>query len=219
MRSISIARYEEQDGIPPSHTNHGNENGYRSIVGTPKIICLCGSTKFREAFHDANAKLTGEGNIVLSVGFFGHRELNAEYMASPEWPARKAALDQLHMRKIDLADEIFVINVGDYVGDSTWNEIEYAHKTGKPIRWLEETAHTPGAGRNTKCVKMKPEDKIPPEQRRCRDCDYCGMDMDLEPYCVEPSVKKGNPIGLNVNRAVTSYCTKDRLLFKIRQPR
>ena len=46
-------------------------------------------------------------------------------------------LDDMHKRKIDMADEIFVINVGGYIGESTRSEIKYAQATGKPVRYLE----------------------------------------------------------------------------------
>ena len=50
----------------------------------------------------------------------------------------KAMLDDMHKRKIDMADEIFVINVGGYIGESTRSEIQYAIETGKDVRYLEE---------------------------------------------------------------------------------
>jgi hypothetical protein len=76
------------------------------------------------------------GRIVLTVGLFGHQE--ALDMGGPV----KAMLDQLHLRKIDLADEVLVLNVGGYVGESTRREIEYARKRGKVLRYLEPP--TPG---------------------------------------------------------------------------
>lgn len=95
----------------------------------PKIICLCGSTKFREEYRRENCRLTFEGCIVLSCGCF---------KGDPEWgTAPKDMLDELHKRKIDLADEVFVVNVGGYIGDSTRGEIAYAESLGKPVRYLE----------------------------------------------------------------------------------
>lgn len=97
-----------------------------------KVITLCGSTRFKEQFLEAQKKLTLNGNIVISVGLFGHsgdnEALNDE---------TKAMLDRQHLAKIDLADEIFVINVDGYIGDSTRNEIEYAKSKGKRVRFLE----------------------------------------------------------------------------------
>lgn len=97
----------------------------------PTLVCLCGSTRFRKAFEDANRVETLAGHIVLSVGFFG-----AEEGLRPSDP-RKLRLDELHKRKIDLADEVLVLNVNGYVGDSTKSEITYARAHGKLVRWLE----------------------------------------------------------------------------------
>lgn len=96
----------------------------------PKIVCLCGSTKFKEQFEEANKRETLAGKIVLSVGFFAHRE------PEPIDAQVKIALDKLHFRKIDLADEILVIDVGGYIGDSTYREIVYANAQSKPVRYL-----------------------------------------------------------------------------------
>lgn len=100
----------------------------------PAIVTLCGSTKFRDQFHAANAELTGRGVIVLSVGFFMHSE------ATPVSAEKKIELDSLHFRKIDASDAIHVLNVGGYVGASTAREIAYAVATHKEITWLETTA-------------------------------------------------------------------------------
>jgi hypothetical protein len=103
----------------------------------PKIICLCGSTRFYDAFQKANYELTMAGNIVLSVGFYPHTpEVHGEGVGATD--AQKVALDELHKRKIDLADEIFVLNVDHYIGSSTRSEIDYARSTGKPVKYLEE---------------------------------------------------------------------------------
>ena len=103
------------------------------MVGTYKVITLCGSTKFKDEFLQAQKRLTLEGNIVISVGLFGHSG-DTEVLTE----GVKEMLDDMHKRKIDMADEIFVINVGGYIGSSTKSEIEYAHKTGKTVRYLEE---------------------------------------------------------------------------------
>ena len=100
----------------------------------PKIICLCGSTKFKDEFIAANKRLTKQGYIVLSVGWFGHSE------DSEPTDEEKVKLDTLHKRKIDLADLVFVLNVGGYLGKSTISEIEYAYIMGKPVEFLEQKA-------------------------------------------------------------------------------
>lgn len=103
----------------------------------PKIICLCGSTKFYQQFMEANYRFTLEGAIVLSVGFYPHavNEVHGEGVGIT--PPQKEALDELHKRKIDLADEVFVINVGGYIGSSTASEIRYALDFCKKISFLE----------------------------------------------------------------------------------
>ena len=103
------------------------------MVGKYKVITLCGSTRFKNEFMETQKRLTLEGNIIISVGLFGHSG-DVEVWAE----GTKEMLDDMHLRKIDLADEIFVINVGGYIGSSTKTEIEYAEKTGKPVRYLEE---------------------------------------------------------------------------------
>ena len=107
-----------------------------NMVGKYKVITLCGSTRFKDAFMEAQKRLTLEGSIVISVGFFGHYgddEVLTEDI--------KEMLDDMHKRKIDMADEIFVINVGGDIGSSTRSEIEYAQATGKEIRYLEPHAN------------------------------------------------------------------------------
>lgn len=93
------------------------------------IITLCGSTRFKDEFERVNKELTLAGNIVISVGCFGH----AGDVFTDE---QKIMLDDIHKAKIDLADEIFVINVGGYIGNSTRSEIEYARQHGKIVRYL-----------------------------------------------------------------------------------
>lgn len=102
------------------------------MIGKFKIITLCGSTKFKDEFIAEQKRLTLEGNIVISVGLFGHSGDDEVWSES-----KKEMLDEMHKRKIDLADEIFIINVGGYIGSSTMSEIEYAQKTTKPVRYLE----------------------------------------------------------------------------------
>lgn len=103
------------------------------MVGKYKVVTLCGSTRFKDEFIEAQKRLTLAGNIVISVGLFGYSgddEVWAE--------GTKEMLDDMHKRKIDMADEIYVINVGGYIGSSTKSEIEYAKKTGKTVKYLEE---------------------------------------------------------------------------------
>ena len=96
-----------------------------------KIVCLCGSTKFRKEYEEANMKFTFDGYIVLSVGCFTHAD------GLKIGNARKRQLDILHLEKINMADEIFVINKDGYIGESTRYEIQYAKILKKPIKYLE----------------------------------------------------------------------------------
>lgn len=104
----------------------------------PTVVCLCGSTRFGNAFAKANLEETLAGRIVLSIGcnMKSDSELFGS-MSGEDLKRIKTNLDDLHKRKIDLADEILVLNVGGYIGDSTRSEIEYAKSHGKNIRWLE----------------------------------------------------------------------------------
>ena len=110
------------------------------MINGTKVICLCGSTRFTADMLVKQWELTKQGNVVLS------------WCALPDWyfegedkthigdqEGVKAIVDEVHFRKIDLADEIFVLNIGGYIGESTRNEIRYAIKTGKPV-YYQETA-------------------------------------------------------------------------------
>lgn len=103
----------------------------------PKIVCLCGSTRFYEEFQRWNYEHTMQGNIVLSVGFYPHAQDEMHGGTKHVRPEDKVKLDELHKRKIDLADEIFVINVGGYIGESTRSEINYALAQCKVVSYLE----------------------------------------------------------------------------------
>lgn len=106
--------------------------------GQPVVVCLCGSTKFGEAFRLAQLQETLAGRIVLTIGcnmksdddLFGN-------MAQPAKDAIKKMLDELHLRKIDMADEVLFLNVNGYIGESTKREYDYAKAHDKKIRWAE----------------------------------------------------------------------------------
>lgn len=97
------------------------------------VITLCGSTRFKDQFLEAQKRLTLAGNIVISVGLFGHSGDDEVWT-----PGTKEMLDDMHKRKIDMADGIYVINVGGYIGQSTRSEIEYARSQAKTVEFLEE---------------------------------------------------------------------------------
>ena len=102
------------------------------MQGKYKIVTLCGSTRFKDEFLKVQKELTLKGYIVNSVGLFGHSG-DDEVLDD----GVKEMLDEMHLAKIDMADEIFVINVGGYIGSSTRSEIEYAAATGKAVHYLE----------------------------------------------------------------------------------
>lgn len=102
------------------------------MVGKYEVITLCGSTKFKEDFIKAQEFLTLMGNIVISVGLFGHADSKHEV----EIAEVKEMLDDMHKRKIDMADSIFVINKDDYIGKSTASEIAYAQANGKRVEFM-----------------------------------------------------------------------------------
>ncbi len=121
-------------GGPEAVRQH--REGRRWGIARPQIIVLCGSTRFYELFQQENYRLTMEGFIVLSVGFFAHAADRAHGQSVGITPEQKARLDDLHKRKIDLADRVFVIDPGGYIGDSTRSEIEYAERCGRAIEYL-----------------------------------------------------------------------------------
>ena len=104
----------------------------KAPIKEPTVVCLCGSVRFSPVFQEVAFREALAGHIVLTVecevvdGVVRDLDLGARLL-----------FDNLHRRKIDLADEVLVINVGGYVGSSTRSEIEYAERLGKPVRWLE----------------------------------------------------------------------------------
>jgi len=109
--------------------------GWSSVIwhgSTPQIVCLCGSTRFWRLFQSESLRLTLGGAIVLTVG--AATASDEDHGITPE---QKVALDELHKRKIDLADRVHVLNLRGYVGESTLSEIQYAQRLGKTVTWLE----------------------------------------------------------------------------------
>lgn len=102
------------------------------MIGGYPVITLCGSTRFKDQFLEAQKRLTLAGNIVISVGLFGHSGDDEVWTEGT-----KEMLDDMHKRKIDMADGIYVINVNGYIGYSTRSEIEYARINGKQVLFLE----------------------------------------------------------------------------------
>lgn len=105
------------------------------------IVCLCGSTRFSQAFQDANLHETLAGKIVLSIGC-DMRSDNEIFAQMSDWEktCTKRLLDLLHLDKIELADEVLILNVGGYMGESTRKEHDYALSLNKVVRYLEDPA-------------------------------------------------------------------------------
>lgn len=100
----------------------------------PTVVTLCGSTRFRPDFDRVMSQLTMAGHIVIGPGVWWAEESSGYTPAMAA--AVKEALDEIHLRKIDLADVVFVVNRGGYVGESTRREVEYATKTGKQVVYM-----------------------------------------------------------------------------------
>lgn len=105
------------------------------MTNRPKIVTLCGSSRFYHEYQDSYLYETLAGHIVLSIASHGTREIHRTRDNIGMTPAQKIMLDELHLRKIDLSDEILVIDVGGYISESTRREIQYAKDTGKPVRY------------------------------------------------------------------------------------
>jgi hypothetical protein len=104
-----------------------------TAIERPKIVCLCGSGRFMDQFNEAEFQETLAGHIVLTIG------CNTKDIArSASLSHHKPMLDELHKRKIDLADEVYVLNIGGYIGESTRSEIDYAIAHSKPVRYMEQ---------------------------------------------------------------------------------
>lgn len=101
------------------------------MINNYKVVTLCGSTKFKDEFMKAQKDLTLKGYIVISVGLFGHSGDDEVWTEGT-----KQMLDDMHKSKIDLADEIYVVNVNDYIGESTKSEIQYAIDNNKKVNYL-----------------------------------------------------------------------------------
>lgn len=134
-----LAPYSYRSPCPSRHRDRDRHRGCSNCGGQgwisrrrPRVVVLCGSTRFASEFQKANYLETMKGRIVLSIGVDtkSDSELDLDERT-------KALLDELHKRKIDLADEVLVLNKGGYIGESTRSEVEYARRLGRPIRWLE----------------------------------------------------------------------------------
>ena len=107
----------------------------RSAQGEAKVITLCGSTRFEAEFAEVNRRLTLEGCIVISLGVFRLPDL-PDYDWAADSSDLKGRLGAVHLHKIRMADEVYVVDPGGYLGESTRREIAYAESLRKPVRYL-----------------------------------------------------------------------------------
>ena len=103
--------------------------------GRAKVITLCGSTRFEAEFAQVNQRLTLEGCVVISLAMFSLPDL-AGYDWTIDSSDLRGRLAGVHLQKIRMADGVYVVDPGGYVGESTRREIAYAQSLGKPVRYL-----------------------------------------------------------------------------------
>ena len=99
------------------------------------VVTLCGSTRFEAEFAEVNQRLTMEGCVVISLGMFSLPDL-PDYDWTADCSDLKGRLGAVHFQKIRMADEVYIVDPGGYVGESTRREIAYAESLGKPVRYL-----------------------------------------------------------------------------------
>ncbi len=132
-----------------------------TVYDEQMVITLCGSTRFPDAFALANMHLSLMGHVVIGLGMQGHADepRGARFLTSDgdESKPEKQGLDELHFRKIDLSDAIYVVNVGGYVGSSTRREIAYARACGRSVLWMFPDAIPENI--NTLGTKMQENDE------------------------------------------------------------
>jgi len=116
----------------------------QAAEGEARVVTLCGSTRFEAEFAEVNQRLTMAGCVVISLGMFGLPELPG-YDWTADSSDLKGRLGTVHLQKIRMADEVYVVDPGGYVGESTRREIAYAESLGKPVRYLSHE-HLPRAG-------------------------------------------------------------------------
>ena len=100
-----------------------------------KVVTLCGSTRFEAEFAEVNQRLTMDGCVVISLGMFSLPDLQG-YDWAADCSDLKGRLGALHFQKIRMADEVYIVDPGGYVGETTRREIAYAESLGKTVRYL-----------------------------------------------------------------------------------
>ncbi|MEU2783968.1 hypothetical protein [Streptomyces sp. NPDC007110] len=143
MRSPGPRHQEEPVSRPVPRTAEERLADAKQLLGLPRIVVICGSTRFMAEMGEADVRETEAGRIVVKPGC-DLKSPNPLWSDPDQAQALKLRLDALHRAKIRLADEVLV--VGDYIGDSTRAEIAYARSLGKPVRFTHPEID-PDAGR------------------------------------------------------------------------
>lgn len=130
------------------------------IAERPKVVCFCGSTRYTTEMLLLQWEYAKKGIIVHTWHAlpFGYKTDREAHIAEAE--GVKELLDELHHRKIDLSDEVLVINIDGYIGESTRGEINYAESIGKPVKYLEPIdPYTPGAAPEGEILETMEDEK------------------------------------------------------------
>jgi len=134
MGALTITK---KSSIPAKNTPSAHFHVMRKEMEKPKIVVMCGSSKFVEIMAVAEW-LIERNELAITMGLSllpqWYPDCPSDHLAEHEGCAE--AMDELHLRKIDLADEIFVVDWDGYIGESTSKEIKYAEKEGKYIRYF-----------------------------------------------------------------------------------
>lgn len=146
-RLVAFIHPATEHGVLTELVQAPRELSSRPEESAPRVVCLCGSPRFPDAFRRAQQEETAAGRIVLSGGVQSARSQRAtdiEAGSVEPGATRGTELDPIQRRKLDLADEVLVLNVGGYLEDATLSEIAYARAQGKRLRWLEPSREPAG---------------------------------------------------------------------------
>ncbi len=116
----------------------------RSDANFPEVVCLCGSSRFLAEMSIMKWQLEKGGRIALSMSILPNTYPGVVPDHQAEREGVKEVMDKLHLRKIDLADRVLVVDVDGYIGDSTRAEIDYATRTGKPVEYFSTNVEGKG---------------------------------------------------------------------------
>ena len=189
----------------------------QSAEGEAKVITLCGSTRFEAEFAEVNQRLTMEGCVVISLGMFSLPDL-PDYDWTADSSDLKGRLGGVHFQKIRMADEVYIVDPGGYVGESTRREIAYAESLGKPVRYLSrerlaerETAPKSESDRAVRSSAMRVRPFAP--DRRGLTCRWpSGMCMDVR--SARPTCSRNTRSSVGAHTRPTRHCVTSKAMAK-----